>query len=166
MTRMDATPPTIRPAGVEDADHRHLEAIAQPFRPRRRVRRSCGSLGGEDDHAHLRSVRPGPQPSMTHEERRQLRKRIAERVRETKDRASVASEFSVSLDLVTRACREHGVDVRANVRRRNLQIAYLLGQGDHPKHLAERFHVPRQTINDVARDVFADGSIEQQGGGA
>lgn len=95
---------------------------------------------------------------MTHAERRERRKAIAEFVRSGKSPHEAARIFGVGRRTVTDACLEHGVTPLVGHGRPNqLRILSLLFAGSRQSVIARRLSITRQKVGDVATRAAAAG---------
>lgn len=93
---------------------------------------------------------------MTHPQRRERRRQIADAVRGGRSVVDAATDFGVCLNTVLLACREHGVTERPDITTaaapsRSLAIANAIREGSTVEGAAETFHVGRAVVYSACR---------------
>lgn len=103
---------------------------------------------------------------MTHEERAERRRQIAECVKQGENPSTVASEFGVTIETVKNACYEYTVQfpkITKNSLSSSLEIIAQLMKGDINQNvLAERFKVSKQRISQIRQEAIKAGIIVDQ----
>ena len=98
-------------------------------------------------------------PRMTHAERRERRRRIAEYCK-THTTSDASTEFEISPNYIRQACREFDVTprypLRENIQRgksRTLLILYRLMQGIPPRKIAQDLSVSDKYVYHIKSDA-------------
>jgi transposase-like protein len=95
---------------------------------------------------------------MTHDERRERRRQIAEAIRSGSTVAAAMARFGVVRTWVHESCREHGVAVAENEARaagraaRRAAIVAAIRSGDAAKRVARRFGLSASRVSKICRE--------------
>ena len=109
-------------------------------------------------------------PTLTHAERAQRRRRIAERVRENGCSIDEAAQaFGVSRSMVRDSCHEHGVAFTDGRSAQPLgvstyRIILALLKGEEQASVSRRMRVSHQRVSEIAASVREAERCEQGGG--
>ena len=96
---------------------------------------------------------------LTHEERRERRKQIAEECR-TKPMAEVATSYGLTISTIAKICSEHKITPPRNLTvamPSTFLILKHLIDGEKPAELARKFNVTRQCVDQVKQRGIAAG---------